>query len=69
MLKVNIDFNHINDDNINEKKDEQNKSNYLFNKNFKDIEEQKGPNKKNNINNNIELNNVKKRKRNKILCC
>ena len=66
---INIDFNHINDDNINEKKDEQNKSNYLFNKNFKDIEEQKCPNKKNNINNNIELNNVKKRKRNKILCC
>ena len=58
---INIDFKHIND-----KKDEENKSNYLINNNFKDFDNQNSTDKKDNTNN-TEINNVKKRKKKK--CC
>jgi len=66
---INVDFNNINNkDNIKEKKAEQSKSNYIINKNFKDIEDQ--PNDQNNIYpNNTKLNKINIRKKNKIPCC
>ena len=65
---INIDFNNVNNNENNDKRSEQSKSNYIINKNFTDNESQVKAKMDENINN-TKLNNANIKKRNKIPCC
>ena len=65
---INVNFNNIDNDINNDKKTEQSKSNYIINKNFRDIDDQPDE-PKNDNSKNTKLNNINTRKKKKMPCC